>query len=153
MRALRYYFRDSGNKRLFLLLVGLLFFIWTYRNILILRRLKSFNSLRDLNLEYLPSGFIVSAFVIVFSIAPLFDLHAPATIQSLCSSSVGRSYDHLLEEMASRFSCIGGQAILYICFSLTHHVPDPGFLYRCLFIYECSFYFLDCFSFKDANAS
>ncbi len=135
-RALRYYFRDTGNKRLFLLLVGIMFFAWTYRNIIILRRLKSFDSLGELKLEYLPSGFIVSAFVIMFSIAPLFDLHAPAAyIESMqfllliiLTIICWKKWPRQL------FLYWVAMAILYICFSLTHHVPDPGFWYRCLFI-------------------
>lgn len=135
-KALRYYFKDSGNKRLFLLLVGLLFFIWTYRNILILKGLKSFESLREMSLEYLPSGFIVSAFVVMFSIAPLFDLHAPAAyIESMqfllliiLTIICWKKWPRKL------FMYWIAMAILYICFSFTHHVPDPGFLYRCLFI-------------------
>jgi small-conductance mechanosensitive channel len=135
-RALRYYFKDSGYKRVILLFVGLLFFIWTYRNIRILRRLKASENLRQFGLEYLPSGFIVSTFVITFSIAPLFDLHAPAAyIESMqfllliiLTIICWKKWPRKL------FMYWIAMALLYICFSLTHHVPEPGLWYRCLFI-------------------
>ncbi|MDF2191076.1 mechanosensitive ion channel domain-containing protein [Paraflavitalea sp. CAU 1676] len=131
-KALRYYFKDSGNKRLFLLLIGFLFFIWIYRNIRTLKRLHAMPVIQDLGFEYLPSGYIVSSFVIMFSIAPLFDLHAPAAyIESMqfllliiltiiCWKKWPRNL----------FWYWIAMAILYICFSFTHHIVDPGFLQR-----------------------
>lgn len=131
-KALRYYFADSGNKRLFLLLIGLLFFIWIYRNIRILKTYKALPVIQDLGFEYLPSGYIVSSFVIMFSMAPLFDLHAPAAyIESMqflllviltiiCWKKWPRNL----------FWAWVGMAILYICFSFTHHIVDPGFMQR-----------------------
>ncbi|AXY76731.1 mechanosensitive ion channel protein [Paraflavitalea soli] len=131
-KALRYYFKDSGHKRFFLLLIGLLFFFWIYRNIRILKRLKAMHAIQDLGFEYLPSGYIVSAFVIMFSIAPLFDLHAPAAyIESMqfllliiltiiCWKKWPRNLFWVWVVMA----------ILYICFAATHHMVDPGFWQR-----------------------
>ncbi|WP_276479464.1 mechanosensitive ion channel family protein [Paraflavitalea pollutisoli] len=131
-KALRYYFEDSGNKRLFLLLIGLLFFFWIYRNIRTLKKYKALPAIHDLDFEYLPSGYIVSSFVIMFSIAPLFDLHAPAAyIESMqflllviltiiCWKKWPRNL----------FWAWVGIALLYICFSFTHHIVDPGFWQR-----------------------
>src|SRR5215204_6255878 len=83
-KAVRYYFKDSGNKRLFLLLIGFLFFTWIFRNIRALKKYKGLPFLSDLNFVYLPAGYIVSAFVVMFCLAPLFDLHAPsAYIESM----------------------------------------------------------------------
>lgn len=135
-KALKYYFKDSSNKRLFLLLIGLLFFIWIYRNIRTLKRLDGMPAIRDLGFEYLPSGYIVSSFVIMFSIAPLFDLHAPAAyIESMqfllliiltiiCWKKWPRNL----------FWYWVAMAILYICFSFTHHIVDPGYWQRCWLI-------------------
>lgn len=131
-KALQYYFKDSSNKRLFLLLIGLLFFTWIYRNIRTLKRLNGMPAIHDLGFEYLPSGYIVSSFVIMFSIAPLFDLHAPAAyIESMqflllviltiiCWKKWPRNL----------FWYWIAMAILYICFSFTHHIVDPGFWQR-----------------------
>jgi len=135
-KALRYYFKDSSYNRLVLLLVGLFFFIWTYRNIRILRRLKAITNLAQQGLEYLPSGFIVCAFVITFCIAPLFDLHAPAAyIESMQFLLLIILTIICWKKWPRRlFMYWIAMAILYICFSLTHHIVDPGLGYRSLFI-------------------
>jgi potassium efflux system protein len=135
-KALHYYFKDSGNKRLFLLLIGLLFFTWMYRNIRLLKKMNALTAIKDLGFTYLPSGYIVSALVLMLCIAPLFDLHAPsAYIESMqfllliiltiiCWKKWPRSL----------FVNWIVMAVLYICFSFTHHIVDPGFWQRCWLI-------------------
>jgi potassium efflux system protein len=135
-KALQYYFKDSGNKRLVLLLVGLLFFIWTFRNIRILKKRNALNRLDGPDFDYLPSAYIVSSFVVMFCIGPLFDLHAPsAYIESMqfllliiltiiCWKKWPRNL----------FANWIVMAILYICFSFSHHIADPGFWQRSWFI-------------------
>lgn len=135
-KALQYYFKDSGNKRLLLLLVGLIFFIWIFRNIRILKKRNALNYLEGHAFEYLPSGYIVSAFVVMFCIAPLFDLHAP--------SAYIESIEFLLLIILTiicwkkwprpLFLNWIVMAVLYICFSFSHHVVDPGFWQRSWFI-------------------
>jgi potassium efflux system protein len=135
-KALNYYFKDSGNKRLFLLIIGVLFFIWTFRNIRVLRRLKAMESIRKLNPTYLPTGYIISAFVIMFSIAPLFDLYAPSTyiesmqfvLMIILTIICWKKWPRKL------FLYWIAMVILYICFSFTHHIADPGLWQRALLI-------------------
>ncbi|QEC45580.1 mechanosensitive ion channel family protein [Pseudobacter ginsenosidimutans] len=127
-KALRYYFKDSGNKRLFLLLIGFIFFLWMFRNIRKLKKLNGLQSLKEMEFDYLPSGYIVSAFIIMFSIAPLFDLHAPsAYIESMqflllviLSIICWKKWPRKL------FWNWMAMVVLYICFSFMHHVADPG---------------------------
>lgn len=135
-KALRYYFKDSSNKRLFLLLIGFVFFAWIYRNIRILKSRQGMPFVKGLGFEYLPSGYIVAAFVMMLSIAPLFDLHAPsAYIESM----------HFLLLIILTIICWKkwprnlfwywiAMVILYLCFSFMHHVVDPGFWQRCWLI-------------------
>jgi potassium-dependent mechanosensitive channel len=127
-KAVRYYFKDSGNKRLFLLLIGLLFFVWLFRNVRALKKHKAQGVLEELNFSYLPAGYIVSAFVVMFCLAPLFDLHAPsAYIESMqfllliiltviCWKKWPRNL----------FAVWVVMAVLYICFSFTHHMVNPS---------------------------
>jgi small-conductance mechanosensitive channel len=131
-KALHYYFKDSGNKRFFLLLIGFLFFIWIYRNIRALKRLHAMPAIQDLGFEYLPSGYIVSSFVIMFSIAPLFDLHAPAAyIESMQFFLLIILTIICWKKWPRRlFWYWIAMAILYICFAFTHHIVDPGFWER-----------------------
>ncbi|MEJ0101337.1 MAG: mechanosensitive ion channel domain-containing protein [Bacteroidota bacterium] len=135
-KALRYYFKDSGNKRLLLLLVGFLFFIWIYRNIRTLKRMNALESVKQLDFDYLLSNFILSSLVVMFSIAPLFDLHAPSAyiegmqfllliiLTIICWKKWPRNLFVYWIVMAT----------LYICFSLSHHLVDPGFWQRSWFI-------------------
>ncbi|WPU91441.1 mechanosensitive ion channel [Mucilaginibacter sabulilitoris] len=135
-KALNYYFKDSGNKRLFLLLIGVLFFIWIYRNIRILKRRKAMQSISNLDFTYLPSGFIIASFVVMFSIAPLFDLYAPSTyiesmqfvLMIILTVICWKKWPREL------FLYWIAMVVLYICFSFTHHMADPGFWQRSLLI-------------------
>lgn len=127
-KALSYYFKESGNKRLFLLLIGFIFFLWMYRNISKLKKLKKLELLNNMEFSYLPSGYIVSAFIIMFSIAPLFDLHAPsAYIESMqfllliiLSIICWKKWPRKL------FWNWMAMVVLYIFFSFMHHVADPS---------------------------
>lgn len=126
-KAVKYYFKDSGNKRLFLLLIGFLFFLWIYRNIRTLKKHNSFSTMKEMNFVYLSSGAIVSALVLMFCIAPLFDLHAPSVyIESMqfllliiltivCWKKWPRNL----------FVTWLALAVLYVCFSFTHHIVYP----------------------------
>lgn len=127
-KALNYYFRDSGNKRLFLLLIGILFFIWIFRSIRIIRRNQAMGAAGDLDLVYLPSGYIVSSFIVMFAIAPLFDLHAPsAYIESMQFLLIVILTIICWKKWPRRlFWYWIGMVVLYICFSFTHHMVDPG---------------------------
>jgi potassium-dependent mechanosensitive channel len=127
-KALHYYFKDSGNKRLILLLIGLLFFTWLYRNIRILRSRQAIDRINDMGFAYLPSGYIVAAFVMMFAIAPLFDLHAPsAYIESMQFLMVLILTIICWKKWPRKlFVYWIAMVILYICFSFTHHMVDPG---------------------------
>lgn len=131
-KALNYYFKDSGNKRLFLLLIGLLFFIWIFRSIRTLRRRDALGAISDLDFVYLPSGYIVSSFITMFAIAPLFDLHAPsAYIESMQFLLIVILTIICWKKWPRRlFLYWIAMVLLYICFSFTHHIVDPGFWQR-----------------------
>lgn len=135
-KALDYYFKDSGNKRLFLLLIGILFFIWIFRSIRALRRLNGMGAIREMEFEYLPSGYIVSSFVIMFSIAPLFDLHAPsAYIESMQFLLLIILTIICWKKWPRRlFVYWIVMVLLYIFFSFAHHIIDPSFWQRSWFI-------------------
>lgn len=126
-KAVRYYFRDSSNRRLFLLLIGFLFFIWVFRNVRALKKLDAISALKHLHFSYLPSGYLLSSLVVMFCIAPFFDLHAPSTyietmqffliiiLTIVCWKKWPRNL----------FTTWMAMVVLYILFSLSHHVVDP----------------------------
>ncbi|OQP46279.1 hypothetical protein A4H97_31460 [Niastella yeongjuensis] len=127
-KALHYYFKDSGQKRLFLLLIGLLFFIWLYRNIRTLKRVNAMDNLSYLEFEYLPHNYIVASFIMMFAVAPLFDLHAPSVyIESMQFLMLVILTVICWKKWPRRlFLYWIAMVILYICFSFTHHMADPG---------------------------
>lgn len=131
-KALRYYFKDSSQKRLILLLIGILFFVWLYRNLRTLRRLNAMDSIRHLEFEYLPHNYIVAAFIMMFAVAPLFDLHAPsAYIESMQFLMLVILTIICWKKWPRRlFVYWIAMVILYICFAFTHHMADPGFWQR-----------------------
>lgn len=127
-KALHYYFKDSGQKRLFLLLIGLLFFIWLYRNIRTIRRLHASGFVNNPEFEYLPHNYIVASFIMMFAVAPLFDLHAPSVyIESMQFLMLVILTIICWKKWPRRlFLYWIAMVILYICFSFTHHMVDPG---------------------------
>ncbi|OQP59533.1 hypothetical protein A3860_37085 [Niastella vici] len=126
-KALLYYFKDSGHKRLFLLLIGVLFFIWLFRNIRTLRRMNARESLRHVEFEYLPHNYIVAAFIMMFAVAPLFDLHAPsAYIESIQFLMLVILTIICWKKWPRRlFVYWVAMVVLFIFFSFTHHMADP----------------------------
>ena len=126
-KALLYYFKDSSHKRLILLLIGFLFFIWLYRNIRTLRRMNARENLRQLEFEYLPHNYIVAAFIMMLAVAPLFDLHAPsAYIESIQFLMLVILTIICWKKWPRRlFIYWIAMVILFIFFSFTHHMVDP----------------------------
>lgn len=131
-KALDYYFKDSGNKRAFLLLIGILFFIWIFRNMRALKKLNGMGAVKEMEFDFLPSGYIVSSFVIMFCIAPLFDLHAPsAYIESMQFLLLIILTIICWKKWPRRlFVYWIVMVLLYIFFSFAHHIIDPSFWQR-----------------------
>jgi potassium-dependent mechanosensitive channel len=74
----RFYFANDRNQRLWLLLTGLLFFAWVWNNFRGLRRQGREQALEPLHFSFVKPYPIAGALVFIGSLAPLFDLHAPA---------------------------------------------------------------------------
>ena len=77
-KLVKYYFSNTRNKRFWLLLTGLAFFYWVFLNYRSLRRLNAVNVLDEFNFRFLRPWPIAATLVFVLSLAPLFDIHAPA---------------------------------------------------------------------------
>jgi len=74
----RYYFENSREKRSLLWVIGILFFYWVFYNFRSLRRAGRLESLQAFNFRYLTRFPLAVSLVFMLSLAPLFDLHAPA---------------------------------------------------------------------------
>lgn len=77
-KLVKYYFSNTRNKRFWLLLTGLAFFIWVFVNFRSLHRLKALDVLDEFHFLFLRRWPFAATFVFILSLAPLFDLHAPA---------------------------------------------------------------------------
>lgn len=135
-KALKYYFKDTGNNRLVLLFIGLLFFFWIMRNIRTLRRSPGTPEMVKNDFRYLPSAYIIGSLVVMFSVAPLFDLFAPSAYVEFMQFLLLIMLTLICWKKWPRklFFYWIVMAILYICFSFAHHLSDPGFWERSLFI-------------------
>jgi small-conductance mechanosensitive channel len=74
----RFYFANNRNKRFWLLLTGLVFFYWVWYNFRSLRRMDKLKAIESFHFSFINPYPIAGSFVFIFSLAPLFDLHAPA---------------------------------------------------------------------------
>lgn len=74
----RFYFNNNRNKRFWLLVTGLLFFAWVWVNYRSLRRKNRLPAVEPYGFQFIRPYPIAASLVFIGSLAPLFDLHAPA---------------------------------------------------------------------------
>jgi len=74
----RFYFQNTRTKRFWLLLTGLLFFFWVWNNFRSLRRLDRLTAAEPFHFSFVNPYPIGGTLIFIGSLAPLFDLHAPA---------------------------------------------------------------------------
>ncbi|WP_165806461.1 mechanosensitive ion channel family protein [Chitinophaga parva] len=77
-RLAQYYFAITRNKRVWLYITGLVFYFWVWYNYRSTKKLDRMASLNMLGLRYLNPRPYTATLVLALSLAPLFDLHAPA---------------------------------------------------------------------------
>ncbi len=86
-KLVKYYFANSRSKRAWLYLTGIVFFFWIWWNFRSLRRLDSLHAIESFRFRYISPRPFTATLVFMLSLAPLFDIHAPAiyieTIQLL----------------------------------------------------------------------
>jgi potassium-dependent mechanosensitive channel len=73
-----YYFSNTRSKRFWLLVTGLAFFWWVWYNFRSLRRLDRMKAVEGFHFTYIGPYPVAASLVFILSLAPLFDLHAPA---------------------------------------------------------------------------
>ncbi len=72
------YFSNNRGKRVWLLLFGVIFFYWVWWNLRSLRKLAKIDVIKDFHFTYIDPYPIGGSLIVMLSIAPLFDLMAPA---------------------------------------------------------------------------
>ncbi len=74
----KFYFVTTRNNRLWLFLSGILFFIWVAGNFRTLKRVGKMDAVSTLQIDYLTPLPVAASLIFMLSLAPVFDLHAPA---------------------------------------------------------------------------
>ncbi|MHA4811335.1 mechanosensitive ion channel family protein [Flavitalea flava] len=77
-KLVQYYFSNTRGKRSWLLLTGVVFFYWVWSNFRRLKRLDNLHAIDDFHFRYIHPRPVVVSLIFLLSLAPLFDLHAPA---------------------------------------------------------------------------
>lgn len=131
-KLVRYYFSNTKNKRLWLLLTGVAFFFWIFLNYRSLQRLKAVGVLDEFHFSFLRPRPFAATFVFVLSLSPLFDIHAPAiyieSTQFLLMVVLTYIFYHLLPRDLFRGWCLF--LLLFLFLPLTRILGMPIHLER-----------------------
>jgi len=128
--AMGYYFSKRYWNRLFLGLTGLIFFGWVFYNFRVTKKLQQQSATRPSQLlKPIP---IIASLILVFTLAPLFDLYAPAVynqVMQLCLLVVltlcfTRHWPRLLSWYWM------GVIALFLLFGFSRTMINPGFIER-----------------------
>jgi len=83
-KAVSFYFSNTRNKRLWLLFTGVVFFCWVLYNFRALKKRGKLGAIARFNFKYIRPLPFAASFVCMLSLAPLFDLNAPAIYIEVC---------------------------------------------------------------------
>jgi len=79
-KAIGYYFNQTSKERIFVLVLGILLFIWLFLKRKLLRNIrKQKDSYYFLQLQYLNSSPVISLLVLLLCLMPFFDAYAPTS--------------------------------------------------------------------------
>lgn len=135
-RALNLYFATSTENRFIRWIIGILFFWWVMRNLRVLRNDGKLDTIRQYDITFLTLQPYASAFTVIFSIAPLIDLHAPLAyaqfVQFLLVISL--TFLHRKQWPRTMFLPWLGIVVLFVCFSFTSHLLIPTVFQRLIII-------------------
>lgn len=74
----RFYFSNTRSKRFWLLVTGIIFFFWIWFNFRTLRRMDKLQAVDRFKFRFINPHPITVSLIFILTLAPLFDLHAPA---------------------------------------------------------------------------
>jgi len=74
----RFYFSNTRSKRFWLLVTGVIFFFWIWFNFRTLRRMDKLQAVDRFQFRFINPHPITVSLIFILTLAPLFDLHAPA---------------------------------------------------------------------------
>ncbi|GGH79802.1 small-conductance mechanosensitive channel [Filimonas zeae] len=138
-KALSYYLKEVGGKRLLLLLFGAFFFWWITYNLRVIRKNGMAHTLKHYHIYYLAMQPIAAAFVLMFSIAPLFDMNAPAAYVESMQFFLLIALTFIFYRQWPRplFKTWLSVVVLFVLFAWVGHTTTPTLLRRYTFIVLC----------------
>jgi small-conductance mechanosensitive channel len=72
------YFSNTSNKRIWLVVICLLFFFWVWSNFRTLKRLDKLQVIEPFHINFINPYPVIGSLIFTLSLAPLFDLLAPS---------------------------------------------------------------------------
>jgi potassium efflux system protein len=72
------YFSNTSNRRLWLIVIGLLFFFWVWSNFRTLRKLDKMEVIETFQINFISPLPFIASLIFTLSLAPMFDLQAPS---------------------------------------------------------------------------
>ena len=103
----RFYFANNRTDRLWLLITALLFFFWIWFNFRTLKRMKKMEAIEAYHFSFVNPYPVAASLVFVLSLAPLFDLHAPAIYIESVEFLLMIVLSFILKKHLSRFLFVG----------------------------------------------
>ncbi len=74
----QYYFLYTRSSRLLLLFIGVVFFCWVFFNYQSLKKVDKLDAVEDFNFSFVSQRPYLSTLILIFTLAPVADLRAPA---------------------------------------------------------------------------
>ncbi|MBO0358038.1 mechanosensitive ion channel [Hymenobacter sp. BT186] len=127
-RLLRYYFTTNWHFGAWMLVVGLVFFAWVFRNFRLVSQAAAAPSPEEQPFRYLRPVPIAGTLVVVFSVAPFFDLNPPAAYTDLLELLLLVSLSVLLARSWARrhFWYWLGVVGLFLGLTFVYAASEPG---------------------------
>jgi potassium efflux system protein len=135
-KALDLYFNHSVGNRFLRWIFGIAFLWWVMWNIRTLKRHNKLDTLERYNITYLLLHPVASAFAVIFTIAPLFDLDAPAGYMQLVQIFLMIALTFLFRTQWSKAMYYRwfGFVALFFAFVLFDRIAVPAFWQRCIIL-------------------
>jgi len=136
IKILKYYFRRNVSDQIWLLVIGVLFLLWVFRNYRIFGKLTQGNNAPGRSFKYITKYSLLPTLVLLLNIAPFFDLHPPTAYIEIMELLLVVSLTFLLWRDWPRrlyfFWIIIG--VLYFIFSTVGPILTPALSSRILLL-------------------
>jgi len=130
-KILLYYFKRNSSNQLWMLLTGILFSLWIFRNFRKLEKGSGITSTNTTSFSYIKRVSVLATLIVLFNIAPFFDLHPPTAYVAIIELILVITLTMVLWRVWPRhlFYYWLGIGAMYIAFAFTGSIltPDLGF--------------------------